>query len=421
VKSIYLIENRVGELALSEVASGTYIAHMAILSLLFVYVSCFFVPLQKVPQILDIQFASDELTMNSAVNSEQNLPEKAQPILPLSRPLRYEQDFARVFDGVEKTAAIKSAQQSAVAKSEPRRINSAESALLPLPMPKPAPIAPSLSSFPPPSPQPLVRIALAQPLSPLPRPLPIRSAAAASQACGQGLSPAPVLPHNVESTVLPVPALTLRTEPPQPINPESIRVDELVDCRSARLLSQLSGNDMNESVPFPVVPLMGFTGSKEAIVGPMPVALSSQPQTGSLFAVRPAVPAFPAEAVTFHHGECVSEPAVDITPTLRYMQDLERRIKRKWFPHTCQSRRVVVCFKLHRNGELTDLRLARLPGNSESIMAANAALKAVTDAAPFAPLPPDTELAEVDVQFTFDWNSFNGVGTGIELGPIRSF
>jgi TonB family protein len=416
VKSIYWVENRVGELALSEVASGSYIAHMAMLSLLFVYVFCFVVPLRKVPQILDIQFASNELTMNSAVNSEQKLPEKAQPILPLSRPLRYEQDFARVFDGVEKTAAIKSAQQSAVAKSEPRRINSAESTLLPLPMPAPAPIPTSLSSFPPPSPQPQVRTASTQPLPPLPPPLPIRAAAAASQACDQGLSPAPVLPHTVESNVLPVPALTLRTEPPQPIDPESIRVDELIDCRSARLLSQLSGNDMNESVPFPVVPLMGFTGSKEAIFGPMPVALSSQPQTGSLFAVRPSVPALPGGDLTFQHDEVVSKPVVDGWQS--YMQDLTRRIKRNWFPPCSQSQRVVVLFKLLRNGQVSDVRL---PSSSKPSAYELAALKAVEDAAPFAPLPPDTESAEVDVQFTFDWNSFNRVGAGIESGPIRRF
>jgi TonB family protein len=97
---------------------------------------------------------------------------------------------------------------------------------------------------------------------------------------------------------------------------------------------------------------------------------------------------------------------VDFGP---YMADLQRRIKKHWFPPKGnESKKVVVVFKVHSGGELSALRLDRSSGVA---IADNAALKAVEDAAPFRPLPagaPDS----VDIQFTFDYNVFTGRGTG---------
>jgi TonB family protein len=97
---------------------------------------------------------------------------------------------------------------------------------------------------------------------------------------------------------------------------------------------------------------------------------------------------------------------VDFGP---YMADLQRRIKKHWFPPKGnESKRVVVVFKIHTGGELSDLRIDHSSGVQ---IADNAALKAVEDAAPFRPLPtgaPDS----VDIQFTFDYNVFNGGGHG---------
>lgn len=97
---------------------------------------------------------------------------------------------------------------------------------------------------------------------------------------------------------------------------------------------------------------------------------------------------------------------VDFGP---YMADLQRRIKRAWFPPKGnESKRVVVVFKVHRGGELSHLRLDKSSGVA---VADEAALKAVENAAPFRPLPagaPD----DVDIQFTFDYNVFAGGGRG---------
>ncbi len=97
---------------------------------------------------------------------------------------------------------------------------------------------------------------------------------------------------------------------------------------------------------------------------------------------------------------------VDFGP---YMADLQRRIKRSWFPPKGQeSKRVVVVFKIHGGGELSHLRLEHSSGMS---IADQAALKAVENAAPFRPLPNGAP-EDVDIQFTFDYNVFGGGGRG---------
>ena len=93
---------------------------------------------------------------------------------------------------------------------------------------------------------------------------------------------------------------------------------------------------------------------------------------------------------------------VDFGP---YMADLQRRIKRAWFPPRGQeSRRVKVIFQVHSQGELSNLRLEK---SSQVAIADQAALAAVSNAAPFRPLPAGAP-AVVDIEFTFDYNVFTG-------------
>lgn len=88
-----------------------------------------------------------------------------------------------------------------------------------------------------------------------------------------------------------------------------------------------------------------------------------------------------------------------------YMADLQRRIKRAWFPPRGQeSRRVVVQFKVATGGELSGLRIEHSSGVA---IADQAALQAVQNAAPFRPLPAGAPPI-VDIQFTFDYNVFSG-------------
>lgn len=88
-----------------------------------------------------------------------------------------------------------------------------------------------------------------------------------------------------------------------------------------------------------------------------------------------------------------------------YMADLQRKIKKQWYPPKgYESKRVVIGFKIHSDGKMTNLKLDRPSGTVE---ADNAALRAAEMASPFRPLPPGAP-DDVDIQFTFDYNVFMG-------------
>ncbi len=100
--------------------------------------------------------------------------------------------------------------------------------------------------------------------------------------------------------------------------------------------------------------------------------------------------------------DAIKEP--DFGP---YMRELQRRIKRRWNPpRGNESKRVVLLFKVSKDGRLLSLKIHTNSGNQESN---NAALQAVKEAAPFRPLPPEYRKPDIDIQFTFDYNVF-GIG-----------
>jgi TonB family protein len=98
-----------------------------------------------------------------------------------------------------------------------------------------------------------------------------------------------------------------------------------------------------------------------------------------------------------------------------YMADLQRRIKRAWFPpRGIESHRVVVVFKVHEHGELSNLRVTQSSGVATHDQAA---LAAVENASPFRPLPRGAS-EPVDIQFTFDYN-ITGAGTHDTFSPAK--
>jgi TonB family protein len=102
----------------------------------------------------------------------------------------------------------------------------------------------------------------------------------------------------------------------------------------------------------------------------------------------------------------LSNGDVDFGP---YMASLQRRIKKHWFPPKGhEGDRVVVKFKLDGLGVVSGLQLEHPAGYMPSD---KCALKAVEDAAPFAPLPNGAPPS-VDIQYTFDWNVSQGKGQG---------
>jgi TonB family protein len=94
----------------------------------------------------------------------------------------------------------------------------------------------------------------------------------------------------------------------------------------------------------------------------------------------------------------------------KYMEELQRRIKRSWFPPRApESKKVIVVFTIHLNGELSNVHVLHSSGDHVSD---EAAVRAVEHAAPFMPLPRYSDDT-IDVQFTFDYNLFTGHSSGI--------
>ena len=88
-----------------------------------------------------------------------------------------------------------------------------------------------------------------------------------------------------------------------------------------------------------------------------------------------------------------------------YMRELQRRIKLNWDPPKGnESKRVVLLFKIARDGRLLSCKVQKSSGMPS---ADQAALKAVELTAPFRPLPGDFKGQSIDIQFTFDYNVFN--------------
>lgn len=91
-----------------------------------------------------------------------------------------------------------------------------------------------------------------------------------------------------------------------------------------------------------------------------------------------------------------------------YMRDLQRRIKMNWDPPKGnESKRVVLLFKIAKDGRLLSVRVYKSSGIPS---ADKAALNAVQLTAPFRPLPSEFRGASIDIQFTFDYNVFGAKG-----------
>ena len=91
-----------------------------------------------------------------------------------------------------------------------------------------------------------------------------------------------------------------------------------------------------------------------------------------------------------------------------YMRDLQRRIKMNWDPPKGnESKRVVLLFKIAKDGRLLSCSVYKSSGlpNADA-----AALNAVKLTAPFRPLPVDFKGQSIDIQFTFDYNVFGAAG-----------
>lgn len=142
---------------------------------------------------------------------------------------------------------------------------------------------------------------------------------------------------------------------------------------------------------------------------PQRIAANSASGAGSFFATQPRGAAVsPQNALPNPDVDSAAGPvSFDATRAEfgPYMADLQRRIRKHWFPpQNYESRRVVVCFTVAKNGEMTDLQMVNGSGHPP---ADAAALNAIRNASPLKELPSHAPES-VDIEFTFDYTVFSG-------------
>ncbi len=106
--------------------------------------------------------------------------------------------------------------------------------------------------------------------------------------------------------------------------------------------------------------------------------------------------------------------SVDYGP---YMEILQRRIKKCWFPPKGNETKVVVLtFEVLRNGTFKNCKVYKTSGMP---IADQAAIVAITNAAPFAPLPTGSK-SPIPIEFRFDYNVFKASTQMVASGPSTS-
>ncbi len=106
----------------------------------------------------------------------------------------------------------------------------------------------------------------------------------------------------------------------------------------------------------------------------------------------------PLPDLELHRAIAKQEDDVDFGP---YMADLQRRLKKKWFPpkalFSAPSYKVVVLFKIHSDGHVSNLSVGTSSG---AHVLDRCGVEAVMNAAPLRPLPAGAP-ENVDIAFTF--------------------
>lgn len=397
--------------AMPEVTSSSYLFHLAALLSFFVMALFLFQPVTN-KQVTLIEFVSDQPPVQEKVDAvrvaDRNSRDSGK-LNPLKRPTR---------PGSQ-------AQAQARATHEP-------SAPLPAPLPQPKPIPsaqkpavsePTGPSTPAPVPRPaMVARAAVHPaptlLPPMaPKPMLAMIAPRAIAPANPGAAPLPLAQSPRTLAAMPVPSVPFKLAPHLDHAPLPLRVNRSELTRTVVPTAQpivVSQAGYAAAAPRPVLPRGHSPASPGA---PAPKRLldsaSSGLGTGTPLAVlpRPASPAADGQPGATRENNNPRAPgsvrarAVDFGA---YMSELQRRIKKAWFPpRDLETKRVVVVFKIGRDGHLMKLRLER---GSGAAVADNAALKAVETAAPFAPLPDGAD-EDVDIQFTFDYSVFGARGS----------
>ena len=86
------------------------------------------------------------------------------------------------------------------------------------------------------------------------------------------------------------------------------------------------------------------------------------------------------------------------------MPNIQKEIKKNWNPVKLEkSKKVVLLFKVYKDGSISDIKIYTSSGNEEMD---NSAILAVEKSNPLPPLPKECKHESVDILFNFDYNVF---------------
>lgn len=451
----------------SEATSGSYVGHVALMISCMLLAIMFVHPPKRAAQIVDIQFMEEQTVPRSYVTPRTKLTSTKDVESHSRRRMHDTPRVAHQSSTAPSTvhevtppkpvapAATPSSSSATAAPPAPAsKVASSAPAPTPLPRtasaPAPAPLPRTASA---PAPTPLPRTTTAPtPLAvahvnPMPRASQIPAPTAPSPA-GKPAAAQPMMPmaptsslHAVALTAPTLPTVSSATNS-MPVAPKALSgVSTTGTSRFApvpggsfratstsgtaptiiAMHSTTSGGAPNvvALAPHTAAGLFPAGGPGEAGVLPIKASPNSSGTTGSMLSVAPAVPrssgSGPARtAGDSHPSTAVSDgaPGRDSVATKAgtpdfsaYMAELQRRIKKNWFPpKDGESRKITVQFKVALDGAMSDLRVTRSSGLG---LCDQAAVSAIEHAAPFRALPKDAQDS-VDIEFTFDYNVFTG-------------
>jgi protein TonB len=142
---------------------------------------------------------------------------------------------------------------------------------------------------------------------------------------------------------------------------------------------------------------------------PSRVATPAPPPPPTVATARPTVPPVPLgrpDAAVPTTGS-ISLDVSDF-PFTYYLRQLQAKISERWAPPRGQvagGERVIVLFEIGRDGQIKEPAVERSSGNA---IYDQSALRAVMEASPFPPLPPEFKAASLKVHFGFEFKPDQG-------------
>jgi TonB family protein len=154
-----------------------------------------------------------------------------------------------------------------------------------------------------------------------------------------------------------------------------------------------------------------------------PPTRSPTPEPSRIAAPQPPPPPVPTAAVATRPVEpmrlgrpdAVTVPttgsiSLDVSdfPFTYYLRQLQAKISERWAPPRASvagGERVVVLFEIGRDGQIKEPAVEKSSGNA---LYDQSALRAVTEAGPFPPLPPEFKAPSLKVHFGFEFKPDQG-------------